>query len=58
MLELLAQMLFELPVAGLAWLLQRFTPMGQQSAELFATFALFGLIAAACFTAWFMYLAV
>ena len=56
MADFLAQILLELPAAGIAWALQRFTRLSQQNAEFIATLLVVALIAAACFTAWFMYL--
>ncbi len=53
--EFLAQALFELPAAGMAWVLQRTTRMSQQTAELVANFVIVGIIAGACLIAWSIY---
>jgi ABC-type cobalamin transport system permease subunit len=53
--ELLAQALFEVPAAGIAWALQRTTRMSQQTAELVANFVIVGIIAGACLIAWSIY---
>ena len=55
MLELLAQVLFELPAAGIAWLIKRYTGINQRTAELIAIFVFFALVCAACLTAWYLY---
>lgn len=53
--EFLAQALFEVPAAGIAWALQRTTRMSQQTAELVANFVIVGIIASACLIAWSIY---
>ena len=53
--EFLAQALFELLAAGMAWVLQRTTRMSQQTAEFVANFVIIGIIAGACLVAWSLY---
>ena len=53
--ELLTQALFELPAAGVAWVLQRSTGMSQQTAELVGNFVIMGIIAGSCLVAWYVY---
>jgi hypothetical protein len=53
--EAIAQALFELPAAGISWALQRTTPLKQQTAELVANVLVVGILAGACFAAWFVY---
>lgn len=53
--EFIAQALFELPGAGIAWVLQRTTRMSRQTAELVASLFILGVIAGACFVAWAIY---
>jgi hypothetical protein len=50
--DFLAQALFELPAAGIAWVLQHATGMRQQTAEQVADFLIVGILTAACFMAW------